>query len=325
VKDLVLRDPAFLWGALLVPLALWAGGRRPRLRFSPAALWAKEPLPRSWRVRLRLVPALLLVLGLGAGFFALARPASRVALPRSQEGIDVLLVLDVSSSMAARDLDPRRTRLEVARDAAARFVGARPDDRIGLVAFARYPDLLCPPTLDHAALLGILAAVSPVEADGPEDATGIGAAVARAAEVLSRGRSRSRVAILLTDGEENVALAGLGGEIPPAQAAQLAEALGVRVFPIVAGVGRASASGAWKPLDTRAVEALARRTGGTFHEARDAGTLDAVYARIDALVKSPVRTPRFVFQDRHPPFVLAAILLVALAALLAATVWERLP
>ena len=213
----------------------------------------------------------------------------------------------------------------VASAAAAAFARARPDDRIGLVTFARYPDLLCPPTLDHDALLEILAGVAPVESDGPEDATGLGAAVARAAKALRDSASSSRVVILLTDGEENVALSGMRGEIPPAQAGQLARKLDVRVYAIQAGVGRRSPTGAWTRLDTKPVEGLARRTGGAFHQVRDAGTLDAVYARIDQLETAPLQTPRTVLEDRHLPFLVLALVLVSLGWLLAASAWETLP
>src|SRR6185295_2846875 len=137
-----------------------------------------------------------------------------IALPQLHRGIDILLCLDVSSSMTTpmarigSMTGPSRpasdSRLEVARDAAARFIRGRPDDRIGLLSFARYCDLIGPPTLDHAALLERLADVRAVEADGPEDATAIGAAVARAAQALRSSPSQSKLVIVLTDGEENV-------------------------------------------------------------------------------------------------------------------------
>jgi Ca-activated chloride channel family protein len=232
------------------------------------------------------------------------------------EGVDVMLCLDTSSSMTAADLVAGRTRLEVAREAAARFVERRESDRVGLVAFARYPELRCPPTLDHDALAAILLETAPVPGDGPEDATGIGAAVARGAQVLSGGKARSRVLILLTDGEENVATVGAPGEIAPAHAAQLCERLKVRVYAIVVGGAAGTSS---PPEGGGEVERLARRTGGAFHEARDAGALDAVYARIDALERSPVAASVVRLEDRHLPFLLAAIALLVAARLLSAT------
>lgn len=324
-----LRDPLCLLAVLLVPLALWLGLRRgaPALRFAPAALFGPGDgrLPSTWRTRLLGLPRCLEGLGMLAIVVALARPAQRTPLPPAAEGIDILLCLDTSSSMAARDMDRRRTRLDVAREAAARFIAGRPHDRIGLITFARYPDVRCPVTLDHDALTAILRDVAPVPGDGPEDATGIGTAVAKAAQVLGGGEAPSRVVILLTDGAENVALAGKRGEIPPVHAAQLCERLGVRVYGIVAGVGRRGAEGGLVALDTRPIEALAARTGGTFHRARDAGAVERVYERIDQLETATLADPRYVLEDRYLPFLLVGLVLLALGAILGATLLEVLP
>lgn len=327
---LTLLDPWFLLLALLVPLALWLGRRHgaPAVRFAPGMLLRSrdgERLPRSWRSVLVPLPLILAALGLLALVVALARPAERERLPLEREGIDIMLCLDTSSSMTADDMDRRRTRLDVARDAATAFIRGRPEDRIGLISFARYPDLRCPLTLDHDALTEILAEVATVHSDGPEDATGIGAAVARAAEVLQGGAERSQVVILLTDGDENVALAGKSNEIPPAHAAQLCRQLDVRVYAVVAGVGRRDPSGALVKLDTKPIERLASRTGGTFHRARDAGAVAAVYERIDQLEKAAFEEPRFGIEDRFLLFLLAGIVLLLLARLLGATVLEVLP
>jgi Ca-activated chloride channel family protein len=320
---LVLRSPALLLLALLVPAALRLRQLRgePAVRFSPAPLLAGAPLG-TWRTRLLPLPRALEAAGLLLVAFALARPAERVLEPVPSEGVDVMLCLDTSSSMTAADLAQGRTRLEVAREAAARFVARRGNDRVGLVAFARWPELRCPPTLDHEALAALLLETAPVPGDGPEDATGIGAAVARGAQVLAQGTAPSRVLVLLTDGEENVATVGAPGEIAPAHAAQLCERLGVRVYAIVVG-GAAGAAPA--PAGGGEVERLARRTGGAFHEARDARALDAVYARIDALERSPAAASVARLNDRHLPFLLAAIALLLVARLLAATALRTSP
>ncbi|HEU4394002.1 MAG TPA: VWA domain-containing protein, partial [Planctomycetota bacterium] len=275
MSGLTLLHPGMLLLLLLPPLAWWFARRRrpPALALPPLSL--APDLPRTWRSRLAPLPAVLQGAALVLGAVALARPVRAVPEPERAEGLDVLLCLDLSSSMTAKDLEAGRTRLEVARDAAVRFVRGRAGDRVGLVGFARYPELLCPPTPDLAALEGILRAVEPVEPDGPEDATGIGAAAARAAESLAAVGGKSRVAILLTDGEENVATAGNADAIAPSHAAQLCRELGVRVYAVVAG-GPADAGRA--APDTGPVRRLAERTGGRFFEARDAGALDAVYA-----------------------------------------------
>lgn len=338
---LALREPELLLLALLVPVAFLVAlrGRAPAILFAPAALLRRrrrpagepgrapndERLPGSWRLSLLWLPAALYAVGLLVVVVALARPAARVALPIEKEGIDILLLLDTSSSMTTNDLDRHRTRLEVAKDAAAAFVGGREDDRIGLLTFARYTDLRCPPTRDRDALTRILADVETVESDSAEDATGIGSALARAAQILGPSDAPSRVVILLTDGEENVALEGVGGEIAPTHAAQLCERLGVRVYTIVAGVGRRDPSGAWVTLDTRAVEHVAKRTGGAFHEAKNANAMKEVYARIDALEKTPTEEPRYGFEDRFLVFLAAALALLIGARLLQSTVFEVLP
>ena len=325
---LVLLQPGLLLLALLVPGALWLAWRRggPALPFAPLALFEGEPaLPPSWRTRSVFVPRLLAALGALLLVVALARPASREQLPVEAEGIDILLCLDTSSSMTANDMDRRRTRLAIARDAAVGFVRGREHDRIGLLTFARYPDVRCPLTLDHTALEEILDDLTTVSGEGPEDATGIGTAVARAAQVLEGSGAASKVVILLTDGDENVAQAGAQGEIAPAHAAQLCERLGVRVYAIAAGTGRPDPSGAWKRPDTRAVRGIAQRTGGAFLEATDAGALDDVYARIDGLERTFFEEPDQIFRDRYLPIVLAALAALLLAALLAATVLEVQP
>jgi Ca-activated chloride channel family protein len=273
-------------------------------------------LPRSWRARLLPLPRVLHVLALLLAVVALARPARRESLPLRTEGIDILLALDTSSSMTANDMDRRRTRLEVAKAAAAEFVRGRPEDRIGLVSFARYPDVRCPLTLDHEALLGILAGVTTVPSDGPEDATGIGAAAARAAEVLRGDERRERVVILLTDGDENVAVEGARGEIAPSHAAQLCAALSARVYAVAVG-----ASGG----RTDALRNMAAKTGGEFHEARDAGAVAAVYRQIDALEKAGVEKPRYVIEDRFLPFLVAAVAAFLLGRLLEATALKVFP
>ncbi len=338
LTGLFLLDPWMLLWALLVPAALlsrWYRGS-PAVRFAPGEFLLRvtgqfsetgidRGVPSPWRVRLLPLPRLLQVLGLLLLVLALARPARLEPLPLKTEGIDILLCLDVSSSMSADDMDFRRTRLEVAADAAERFIDGRPDDRIGLVSFARYPDLLCPPTLDHAALVEILRDVTMVESDGPEDATGIGAAVARAAQILAAGPAESRVVILLTDGEENVASAEAPEEIAPLHAAQLCQDLRVRVYTIVAGVGRADRQGGFVPLDTRQVQQLAERTGARFYQAANAGAVTSVYADIDLLEKVEIEEPRFRVEERFLPFLLAAVALLLAGRGLQSSLFEVLP
>jgi Ca-activated chloride channel family protein len=323
-------DPAFLLLALLVPAVLWFRRRRgpSAVLFAPAAFVASgfgERAPRSLRARLAALPVALEIAGLLLVVVALARPVRRDPLPPVAEGIDVIFCLDTSSSMTANDLDPARTRLEVAKGAGARFVAGRKDDRVGLVTFARYPDVRCPPTLDHRALGEILAGVQPVVSDGPEDATGIGTAVARSAQVLRAGTAKSKVVVLLTDGEENVATEETREEIAPLHAGQLGRELGVKVYVIAAGLGTRTRTGEWVELDTAPVRRLAERTGGRFFEARDAGALAAVYGEIDRLERSPVAEPRHRTEERFLPYLAAAAGLLLLGRVLAGTWLTVLP
>lgn len=311
---IVLLHPWMLALALAVPAVLLLRRRRP----PPAVLFAPAPLlggiRPSWRVRLLPLPAAFTAGALLLAAVALARPVERIPLPLRTEGADILLCLDLSSSMTARDLDPDRTRLQVAKDAAALFLRGRPGDRVGLLCFARYPDVRCPPTLDHGALAAILRGVAPVEGDGPEDATGLGAAGARAAEALRSGKARTRIAILLTDGEENVATTGTPGSIPPAHAAQLCRELGIRLYAIAAGTGDATVLGE-----------TAAATGGRLFRARDAGAVEAVFAEIDALEKSTFEKDRFAVEERFQPWAIAALALLLIARLLGTAVLRVIP
>jgi len=318
MSGVVWSDPWLLLLALLVPAALLWRRRRgaPGVLFAPGG----DGLPRSLRQRLLFVPRLLGVAGLLLAALALARPVLHVPLPQETEGLDILLCLDTSSSMTANDLDPARTRLDVAREAALRFVAGRPEDRIGALRFARYPDLLCPPTRDHDALAAILQAVRPVAGDGPEDATGVGTAVARAAEVLRGG-----VVILLTDGEENVATADKPEEIAPVHAAQLCSRLGVRVYAIRAGLDGGGSGGTRAAPDSGPVRRLAAATGGKYFEARDAGALGAVYAEIDRIEKDRFAEPRYEVVERFATLLAAAVGLLLLGRLLESSFLRVLP
>ena len=321
-----LLDPSMLLLALLVPLAMiahrWRGAAT--VRFAPAEFLPTDVV--SWRVRLLPLPRLLMALGLLVAVLALARPVERVPMPLETEGIDIVMVLDISSSMNADDMAQGETRLTVVQRAMTDFVDQRPDDRFGLVCFARYPDLRCPPTLDHDAFRAIADEVVTVESDSLEDATGIGTAVARAAQVLGGSDAKSKVVILLTDGEENVASSQTPDEIAPLHAGQLCAEMGVRVYSVTAGIGRRNAStGEWAPIDTTQVERLAERTGGRFFQAKDADSVNRVYEAIDALETAPFAEPRFELEERFLPFLVAAVLLLLIGRVLQATIFEVLP
>ena len=328
-----LRDSWWLLLLLLLPVVLWFGaGRRARgVTFAPAELLRNHadgvsaPLPRSWRMRLAGLPKSLVVAGCVLAIVALARPVERVPLPVSTEGVDVMLCLDVSSSMAAEDLGADRSRLDVAKAAASEFIRGRPQDQIGLVEFARFFDVVCPPTLDHDALVEFLEAVDLVEREGEEDRTGIGIAVARSVQVLDTSEAPSKIVILVTDGEENVASAGSPDEIGPLQAAQLARKHGVRVYTIAVGDGVRGPDGQIQPLDTSQVRQLAEATGGSFHRAASAADVQQVYAEIAVLEQAEFSDVRFRLEDRFLLFLLPGLLCLLLGWGLRATVLEVQP
>jgi len=328
------RDPAWLW---LLPVALllmfWRHRRRAAVALAGAGLIDGElarglglaPLSTSLRQRLRWLMPAVEIAALSLLVVGLARPVQRLPLPPERQGADVLLCLDRSSSMLATDLGGGRTRLAVAVDAATEFARGRAADRIGLVTFARYPDLRCPPTLDRDAVSERLAAVTPVLADGPEDATGIGTALTFAIEALQRAALAGQVIVLLTDGEENVATSATPGEIAPRHAAQLAVELGVRVHCIVVGAQRRLPDGRAAPIDTTAVQQVAQATGGRFFRARDADALRAIYRDIDAIEKTVFVEPRVLVREWFEWCIALGLALAGLAGLLRTSTREVLP
>ncbi len=306
------REPWLLLLSAIVPAVVIARALRRRsvpraVDFQPSCLLARSPLPATWRTRLLWLPSALELAAVACVCIALAQPTTRVVRAAKKVGVDLALCVDVSSSMAATDLDGRSNRLAAAKAAAALFVGGRPEDRVGLVRFSRYVDVVCPPTRDHAALLQMLAGVALVERDGPEDATGIGAAVARCVQMLSASPQSARVVVLVTDGEENVAASGTPDEVGPLQAAQLANQHGVRVHALAVGNDVAS------DAPSSQVEQLTQRTGGAYFRVVDAASLSRVWAEIARLEASAIEEVEADFEERFGGFALFALLAWLLA------------
>jgi Ca-activated chloride channel family protein len=293
--DLALGDPWFL---LLIPaalIALWYGRRRRARAVGVAPVLPAGAFRRSWRQRLGWLPAVLQATALVAAVVALARPL-RGSVQRQivSEGVDIALVIDRSGSMRFDDLERGRTRLDVVKDVVADFARRRMSDtedaadNVALVTFARYPELLCPFTLDVDALMGFLDGVEIVRHQA-EDGTGIGVALAKAVALLAESDARSKVVVLLTDGENNVT------DIMPRQAGELAAEKRVKVYTIYAARNLFAYDplGGYVPtsreLDTTELREIAELTGGEFFRARDREGLEGIYAKIEELERTPRR------------------------------------
>jgi Ca-activated chloride channel family protein len=305
-----LLDPWFL---LAIPLALLAAAwraRTPRAALPTASLQLFANAPRTWRQRFVWLPAAGKLLAACCLTVALARPVERDVLPLREQGVDIVLLVDTSSSMNIPDMDEAQQlrRMDAARRRAEAFAKDRARDRVGLVAFARFAELRCPLTMDEQALAAFLRVVDTVPEGSEFDGTAIGIALAKAVQVLQPSTAKSKVVVLLTDGEQTV------HDIAVADAAKLAQDAGVRVHTIGLGNGTPTPFG-FRGLDFRELQAVAKTTGGAFFQPKSDDDLAAVYARIDELEKVELEDPRYRTVDRFE-WPLAAGLVVLLAALL---------
>src|SRR6202035_1839369 len=288
-------QPEWLWLLALLPMVMLLRGRRApvaAVEFSDVGL-ARE-VARSARTRAGRWLWLLSVLAGALMIVGLARPQrahSRTEV--TANGIDIVLGLDVSGSMQALDflVDGHRVnRIEVVKSVVSKFIEERPNDRIGLIAFAAAPYLVSPLTLDHDWLQQNLERVSTAPAG--DDGTAIGSAIAASVNRLRTTTAKSKVVILLTDGMNNT------GKISPLAAAEAAKALGVKVYTIGVGV-RGMAPIPMKDqagntrlvmdrvdVDEKTLQAVAGQTGGTFYRATDTDSLQKIYEQINRLEKT---------------------------------------
>ncbi|MEP7029246.1 MAG: VWA domain-containing protein [Candidatus Eisenbacteria bacterium] len=298
---------------------------------APAALGFSTVgwLPTRGRDRTRLVLHALYVLAIGLVTLALARPQKGLRENElSGRGVDIVLALDVSTSMRAEDFQPDN-RLYVAKQVAQVFVGQRPHDRLGLVIFAGTAVTQCPLTLNHAVLTDLL---QRVDFGMVEDGTAIGQGLATALNRLRQSRAKSKVVILLTDGDNN------RGAIDPATAADLARALGVRVYTIGVGTSGIAPMPVDDPafgrryvmqpvvIDETTLRSIASRTGGRYFRAKDSQALAAIYRQIDQMEKSDLTSAAYSdWRDRGPDLAGLAALLLAVGFALSLTTWARVP
>jgi Ca-activated chloride channel family protein len=327
-------QPEWLWLLAVLPLILvWRGrkGRVAAIEFSN--LGVAKTIARSTRSRigrwlwlLPIVAGALMVMGL-------ARP--QLVHGRTQvtaNGIDIMLGLDVSGSMQALDfkLDGKRVnRIDVVKSVVSKFVDERPDDRIGVVAFAGAPYLISPLTLDHDWLQQNL---DRVNVAGADDGTAIGSAIATSVNRLRASSAKSKIVILLTDGMNNA------GKLSPMAAAEAAKALGVKIYTIAVGVrgeapvpvrdrfGNTELVMAKVDVDEKTLQAVSALTGGEFYRATDTASLKEIYEQINRLEKTAQVAQRFEHhQELYGWALFPAIALLGLGFGLENTRFRRLP
>jgi Ca-activated chloride channel family protein len=322
--------PNVLWLLVLVPLVggwtWWRRRGQPGLRYS--SVGPARAVSRTWAVRLAMLPAVLRMAALALGILALARPqVEDVRRTRSAEGIDIMLALDTSTSMRAEDFDPNR--FKAAQSVASEFIESRTSDRVGLVVFAAKAYTQAPLTLDYAFLQQML---EEVRVGVVKDGTAIGTALAMAVNRLKETEAKSKVVVLLTDGQNN------RGEVDPVTAAQVAETMGVRVYSI--GVGsRGDApfvvdrpfTGSQRrsvpvEIDEEMLRTVAETTGGRYFRATSKRALREIYDEISRLEKSEIDERVYTDrEERYPRFLIPAVVLVVIEVLLSTTVFRRFP
>ncbi|MBM6993306.1 MAG: VWA domain-containing protein [Prevotella sp.] len=324
----------FLLLLLLIPYVLWyllyRKRSEPTMRMSDT--YAYLNASKSWRVRLLSLPMLLRCLAFVMIVVCLARPQTRNSWDNKQvEGIDIMLAMDVSTSMLAEDLKPNR--IEAAKDVASEFISGRPNDNIGLTIFAGESFTQCPLTTDHSSLLNLLQNVrTDIAARGLiQDGTAVGMGLANAVSRLKGSKAKSKVVILLTDGSNNM------GDISPLTAAQIARSLGIRVYTIGVGTNKVApypmpvAGGVQYvnmpvEIDTRTLSEISAMTEGNFYRATNNRELKQIYHDIDQLEKTKMNVTKFSKRyEAFQPFAIAAIVCLLLELLLRNTVLRRLP
>lgn len=326
----VLANPEYLYLLLvLVPLTAWYVWKEkkqvPTIQVSSDT--AYRQFGNSWRKRLRHLPFLIRWILIALLIFILARPQSTERWQHDvTEGIDIVLALDVSTSMLAMDFKPNR--IEAAKEIAIEFVSGRKNDRIGLVVFAGESFTQCPLTTDHPVVINLM---NELKTGVLEDGTAIGMGLATAVNRLRESEARSKVIILLTDGENNQ------GEISPVMAAEIAAHYGITIYTV--GVG--SRGTAPYPFETpfgRRVEdvevkidedmlrQVANLTGGAYFRATDNAKLKEIYQEIDAMEKSKIEVQKYSHRyDEYWIFALVAAALLLLEILMRNTIFRTIP
>lgn len=324
----------FLLLLLLIPYILWYFMYRkksePTMRMGDTRAYLYAP--KSLRVRLVHLPMALRCVAFVLLVLVMARPQTHNAWNDKQvEGIDIMLAMDVSTSMLAEDLKPNR--IEAAKEVAAEFISSRTNDNIGLTIFAGESFTQCPMTTDHASLLQLLhnTRTDIAQRGFIEDGTAIGMGIANAVSRLKDSKTKSKVIILLTDGSNNM------GDISPMTAAEIAKSFGIRVYTIAVGSNKVApypmpVGGTVQyvtmkvDIDTETLRDIASATEGNFYRATNNSELKKIYNDIDKLEKTKMQVRHYAKRyEAYLPFAIAALACLLLEVLLRVTWFRRIP
>lgn len=331
---MIFKDPLFLiLIVFLVPILVWTAAQRRQssLRFPSADLVSL--LPKTWKVRFSKVPFYFRLLALVLFVIALAGPRSVLEeISHQTEGVDIILAIDASGSMAAEDfmLSGRRyNRLEVVKDVVKEFIDARRSDRLALVVFAGLAYTVSPLTMDYAWLKTNLDRVS---LNMMEDGTAIGSAISVSLSRLKKSEAKSKLVVLLTDGVNN------RGKVDPLSAAKAAQALGVKIYTIGAGTngsapypvkdiwGRKGYQNVPVEIDEQILKTIADTTSGRYFRATDTDSLRQVYREIDRLEKTKIEETGYRdYKELFGYFLGTGLLLLLAAVVLENTLFLKLP
>lgn len=299
--------------------------RRPHLRVPSLIPWKKGG--NNILAWVRHLPFILRTAALCLIIIAIARPRSSSRMEKvDSEGIDIMLAMDVSTSMLARDFNP--DRLNAAKDIAIKFIAQRPTDRMGIVVFAGESYTQCPLTTDRATLINLM---KEIQTGLIDDGTAIGNGLATAVARLKDSDAKSRVVILLTDGVNNM------GEVAPETAAEIAKTYGIRTYTIGVGANGTAPYPVMTPwgvemqnlpveIDEDLLKKIASSTGGSYFRATDNTSLSEIYSEINRMEKNRVTIDSFpVYKELFPGFGLAALILLLLEVIFRLFVIRRLP
>ncbi len=331
-NDITFANKELLWLLLMIPVILawyiWKD-KTYNAELQVSSLSAFAGMKKSWKHYFRHSLITLRLLAVALLIVVLARPQSRSSWKDVKtEGIDILMSLDISGSMLAKDFKPNR--LEAAKEVAIDFIDSRPNDRIGLVIFSGESFTQCPLTTDHAVVKNLF---SGIRTGMVKDGTAIGNGLATAVSRVKDSKAKSKVVILLTDGVNNQ------GSVAPLTAAEIAKAFGVRVYTIGVGTrGKALAPVAMYPdgsyqfgyvdvnIDEKTMTEIADLTGGKYFRATDNSKLKEVYKEIDRLEKTIFEEKNFTNKAEHfLPFAIAAGVLLLIEFLLKNLIFKSIP